>query len=130
MTYKGRSLGFLGLSFKESTDDLRESPIVEVIETMIGKGFNVRIHDRNVSMSKLIGANKEYIEKEIPHISSLLCSSVDELIAQSDVIVIANKDGEYSDHLKGVTENQVIVDLVRLFGPENHPEGQYFGISW
>lgn len=130
LSYKGRSLGFLGLSFKEGTDDLRESPIVEVIETLIGKGFKVRIHDGNVSMARLIGANKEYIEKEIPHISDLLCSSVDELIAQSDVLVIANKDREYGDRLKGVNENQVILDLVRLFSPEDHPKAQYYGICW
>jgi len=130
LSYKRRSLGFLGLSFKEGTDDLRESPIVEVIETMIGKGFEVHIHDRNVSMARLIGANREYIEKEIPHISNLLCSSADELIAQSDVIVIANKDKEYSDRLEMVTEKQVILDLVRLFGPEDHPKAQYYGVCW
>ena len=130
LAYKGRSLGFLGLSFKEGTDDLRESPIVEVIETMIGKGFKVRIHDGNVSMARLIGANREYIEKEIPHISNLLCSSADELIAQSEVIVIANKDKEYSDRLNGVAEDQTILDLVRLFGPEDHPKAQYYGVCW
>ena len=130
LSYKRRSLGFLGLSFKEGTDDLRESPIVEVIETMIGKGFEVHIHDRNVSMARLIGANREYIEKEIPHISNLLCPSVDELIAQSDVIVIANKDRDYFDRLKALPENHVILDLVRLFGPEDHPKAEYYGICW
>jgi len=130
LAYKGRSLGFLGLSFKEGTDDLRESPIVEVIETMIGKGFKVRIHDGNVSMARLIGANREYIEKEIPHISNLLCSSADELIAQSDVIAVANKDKDYVDCLKGLTGNQVILDLVRLFGPGDHPKAEYHGICW
>ncbi len=130
LSYKGRSLGFLGLSFKEGTDDLRESPIVEVIETMIGKGFNVRIHDRNVSMARLIGANKDYIEKEIPHISALLCSSADELMDRSDVIVITSKDSEYHDCLKRVSESHVILDLVRVFSPEDHPNTQYYGICW
>lgn len=130
MSYKGRSLGFLGLSFKDGTDDLRESPIVDVIETMIGKGYAVRIHDRNVSMAKLMGANKEYIEKEIPHISDLLCASPEELISKSDVLIIASKDSSYSALLKNVNGNKAIVDLVRLFTPEDHPQTEYYGICW
>jgi GDP-mannose 6-dehydrogenase len=130
LSYKGRSLGFLGLSFKEGTDDLRESPIVEVIETMIGKGFAVRIHDQNVSMARLMGANKQYIEKEIPHISDLLCSSVEELIAQSEVLIVTNKEKQYYEHLKQLTGSHVIIDLVRLFNPDDYPDTQYYGICW
>jgi len=130
LSCKGQSLGFVGLSFKEGTDDLRESPIVEVIETMIGKGFKVRIHDRNVSMAKLMGANREYIEKEIPHISDLLCPSLDELINQSDVIVIANKDKEYLAPLKRVSGDRMIFDLVRLFGADDRPSANYYGVCW
>jgi GDP-mannose 6-dehydrogenase len=130
MSYKRRSLGFLGLSFKEGTDDLRESPIVEVIETMIGKGYTVRIHDRNVSLAKLMGANKQYIEREIPHISELLCSSPEDLVSQSDVLVIASKDEAYSKLLQNVNGNKSIIDLVRLFTPERHPKAEYYGICW
>jgi len=130
MSYKGHSLGFVGLSFKEGTDDLRESPIVEVIETMIGKGYAVRIHDHNVSLAKLMGANKEYIEKEIPHISELLCSSLEELITQSDVLVLASKDEAYSNLLQNIDGNKSIIDLVRLFTPERHPKAEYYGICW
>jgi GDP-mannose 6-dehydrogenase len=130
MSYKRRSLGFLGLSFKEGTDDLRESPIVEVIETMIGKGYTVRIHDRNVSLAKLMGANKQYIEREIPHISELLCSSPEELVSQSDVLVIASKDEAYSKLLQNINGNKSIIDLVRLFSPEYHPKAEYYGICW
>ena len=130
LSYKGQSLGFLGLSFKEGTDDLRESPIVEVIETMIGKGFTVHIHDSNVSMARLIGANKQYIEKEIPHVSELLCVSADDLIAKSDVLVVASKEKQYHDRLGRIREGQVILDLVRLFGPDDHPPTQYYGICW
>jgi GDP-mannose 6-dehydrogenase len=130
MSYKGRSLGFLGLSFKEDTDDLRESPIVEVIETMIGKGFKILIHDRNVSLARLMGANKDFIEKEIPHVSELLCSSAAKLIAESEVIVIANKDPEYASVLQKVSPKQVIIDLVRLFNPKDHPAAEYYGICW
>ncbi|MBZ5698180.1 MAG: nucleotide sugar dehydrogenase [Acidobacteriia bacterium] len=130
MSYKRRSLGFLGLSFKEGTDDLRESPIVEVIETMIGKGYKVRIHDHNVSLAKLIGANKQYIEREIPHISELLCSSPEELVSQSDVLVIASKNEAYSKLLQNINGNKSIIDLVRLFTPEHHPKTEYYGICW
>ena len=123
-------MGFLGLSFKDGTDDLRESPIAEVIETMLGKGFRIRIYDPNVSLARLVGANKAYIEKEIPHLSDLLCSSIEELISQSEVIVIANKNKEYGERLGRLTSEQVVVDLVRQFSPENHPNVQYHGICW
>jgi GDP-mannose 6-dehydrogenase len=129
-SYKGRAMGFLGLSFKDGTDDLRESPIAEVIETMLGKGFRIRIYDPNVSLARLVGANKAYIEKEIPHLSDLLCSSIEELISQSEVIVIANKNKEYGERLGRLTSEQVVVDLVRQFSPENHPNVQYHGICW
>ncbi len=130
MSYKRQSLGFLGLSFKDGTDDLRESPIVELVETMIGKGYNVRIHDHNVSLAKLMGANKKYIEKEIPHISELLCSSAEELVAQSDVLVLASKEESYAKLLHGVNGNKKIVDLVRFFTPEQHPPSEYYGVCW
>ena len=130
MTYKHHRLGFLGLSFKEGTDDLRESPIVEVIETMIGKGYTVRVHDRNVSLAKLMGANKEYIERELPHISDLLCSTPEELVAESDVLVIASKDEVYSHVLHHINGNKSVIDLVRLFSPGHHPESEYYGICW
>src|SRR5204863_10016980 len=92
--YKGRSLGFLGLSFKHGTDDLRESPILEVIETMLGKGFRVGIYDEFVSIARLVGANREYIQKEIPHVSSLIRSSGEELVRDSDVVVVSNNSGQ------------------------------------
>ncbi|MGH9644343.1 MAG: nucleotide sugar dehydrogenase [Terriglobales bacterium] len=130
MTFKQHSLGFLGLTFKEGTDDLRESPIVELVETMLGKGYKIRIHDSNVSLAKLMGANKRYIEKEIPHISELLCSSAEELVEQSDVLVLASKDKSYAQVLQNVNGNKHIVDLVRLFSPEQHPRSEYYGICW
>jgi GDP-mannose 6-dehydrogenase len=129
-SYKGRTMGFLGLSFKDGTDDLRESPIAEVIETMLGKGFKIRIYDPNVSLARLVGANKAYIEKEIPHLSDLLCSSIEDLISHSEVIVIANKNKEYGERLSHVTSEHVVVDLVRQFSPGNHPNGHYHGICW
>jgi GDP-mannose 6-dehydrogenase len=129
--FKGRSIGFLGLSFKPGTDDLRESPIVEVIEAMIGKGFTVSIYDKYVSIAKLVGSNKEYIEKEIPHISSLMCSSPQELILKSDVIVISNYDIEFKEAIyREVTEKHVIIDLVRIVSEFASIKATYYGICW
>jgi GDP-mannose 6-dehydrogenase len=128
--FKGHRLGFLGLSFKGGTDDLRESPLVELIETMIGKGFTVRIYDKNVSIAKLVGANKEYIENEIPHISSLMCSSPDELIQASDVIIVGNYAQEFIDALMTVNQEQSVVDLVRLVHTESQIRGEYHGFCW
>jgi GDP-mannose 6-dehydrogenase len=130
MSFKGRSLGFLGLTFKEGTDDLRESPIVELVETMIGKGYQIRIHDHNVTLAKLIGSNKLYIEKEIPHISQLLCSSAEELVAQCDILVLASKEKAYVKALQNVNGNKSVVDLVRFFTPDQHPSLEYYGICW
>lgn len=131
MEYKKKRLGFLGLSFKEGTDDMRESPIVEVIETMLGKGFEIYIFDKNVSLSRLIGANKEYIEKEIPHISSLMCSSIEGLIENSDVIIMANKENNVKNIFDMIRDDQVVIDLVRI--PMNGraiKKGNYYGICW
>ncbi len=130
LEYKGRKLGFLGLSFKGGTDDLRESPIVEVIETMLGKGFNIKIYDRYVLIARLMGANKVYIEKEIPHISSLMCSNIEYLIHNSDVIIVGNKVDEFKKALKMVKENQVIIDLVRIVNDSSNIKGEYYGICW
>ncbi len=131
LEYKGRSLGFLGLSFKGGTDDLRESPLVEVIETMLGKGFTIRIYDKYVSVAKLMGANKEYIEKEIPHISSLMCTSAKDLVRGSDVIVVGNcGDGFQGVLVEEVRENQVVFDLVRILNDPNNIKGEYYGICW
>jgi GDP-mannose 6-dehydrogenase len=130
MEFKGRSLGFLGLSFKGGTDDLRESPIVELIELLIGKGFSIRIYDRHVSLARLMGANKEYIEREIPHISRHMCASAEELIGGSDVIVVGNHDEEFTRLLNPLPAKKTVVDLVRISGPVSQNNEQYYGICW
>jgi GDP-mannose 6-dehydrogenase len=128
--FKGRTLGFLGLSFKGGTDDLRESPIVEVIEAMLGKGFEVTIYDRHVSLAKLMGANKHYIEKEIPHISRHICGSVDELLAACDVIVISNRSPEFREVLRRSRPGQTVIDLVRMVEDPSAGAGAYHGLCW
>jgi len=129
LRWKARRLGFLGLSFKGGTDDLRESPIVDVVETMLGKGYDVKIYDSNVSLAKLFGANKEYIEKEIPHLDRLMCGSVAEVVAHSEVIVIGNRSDEFRRALELVRPEQKVLDLVRI-APEPPATGDYHGICW
>jgi GDP-mannose 6-dehydrogenase len=125
-----KQVGVLGLSFKPGTDDLRESPMVTLIETLIGKGLRLTIFDREVELARLFGANKEYIEREIPHISSLLRPDLDEVIAHSEVIVIGKKEEEYHRALAGGLNNgRLIIDLVRLLKPEPGSQG-YQGLCW
>src|SRR4051812_46428174 len=94
-----KNIGLLGFSFKAGTDDLRESPLVILAEALLGKGCHLRIFDRNVSLARLVGANKEYIETQIPHLSSLLCNTIDEAIDESDVVIVGNPSPEFAEAL-------------------------------
>lgn len=125
-----KRVGVLGFSFKDGTDDLRESPLVELIETLIGKGYQVQVYDRNVSLANLHGANRAYIEKEIPHISSLMTDSIDRILQGSQIIVIGNKSSEFKDVADRLHENQYLVDLVRITNSYHTLNGQYHGINW
>jgi GDP-mannose 6-dehydrogenase len=128
-TGRGR-VGVLGLAFKAGTDDLRESPMVTLIERLIGKGFEVSIYDREVRRAQLIGANREYIEREIPHIWELMRGSVDEVLGHADVIVIGNGSPEFAAIEGQLVAGQRIVDLVRIFGSRRSDGAVYEGICW
>ena len=130
MAFKGKKIGFLGLSFKGGTDDLRESPIVEVIEAMLGKGFSLRIYDRHVSLARLMGANKDYIEKEIPHISSLLVPDLPAALAHGEVLVVGNAAPEFSNLPTLCRSGHVVIDLVRVKGLATTPGIDYRGLLW
>ncbi|MGI8836174.1 MAG: nucleotide sugar dehydrogenase [Pyrinomonadaceae bacterium] len=123
-----KRIGVLGFSFKAGTDDLRESPMVTLIEALIGKGYYLTIYDRDVSLARLFGANKEYIEREIPHISQLMCASVDDVVNNADVIIIGNKGEEFRQIETKVGAEKVVIDLVRLF--DKPSDGGYQGICW
>jgi GDP-mannose 6-dehydrogenase len=125
-----RNVGVLGLAFKAGTDDLRESPMVAVVEMLIGKGMQLAIYDRDVSEARLIGSNREYIENEIPHIWSLMRGSVDEVIGASEVVVIGNGSGEFRLIEPRLKPGQVVVDLVRAFGSKVSTGDGYRGICW
>ena len=125
-----RKVGVLGLAFKAGTDDLRESPNVTLIERLIGKGVRVAIYDREVSQARLIGANREYIEREIPHIWSLMRPSIDEVLSESEVVVIGNGSSEFRDASKVIGDGRMVVDLVRVFGDRQSDGAHYEGICW
>jgi len=108
-----RRVGVVGLSFKTGTDDLRESPMVALVEALIGKGCNVRILDRNVSIARLTGANRRYIEEEIPHIASLMCNDVRALLAHAEVLVIGNAGDEATLALAGAGPHHAVIDFTR-----------------
>ena len=125
-----KRIGLLGFSFKAGTDDLRESPIVILAEALLGKGYELRIYDKNVSIARLVGANKAYINEQIPHLSSLLCETIDEVLDNSDVIVVGNAAPEFSDALTKTRPEQVIVDLVRVKTDRAQIRAKYEGICW
>lgn len=120
-----KQLGFIGLAFKEGTDDLRESPIVEVIERMIGKGYSVSIYDENVMLSNLMGANRAFIEKEIPHISRLMTDNVRKVIAASEVVVVSQKAPDLTESLMSLTKEKTVIDLVGSIENPAALDGQY-----
>jgi GDP-mannose 6-dehydrogenase len=124
-----KRIGFLGMAFKPDTDDLRESPLVDVIETLIGKGYQIRIYDRNVSASGLIGANRRFIEQHIPHLFSLMVDDIATLTAESDVVVVGYKAPEFARAIESLRPDQVVIDLVRLAREVKTP-ARYEGIAW
>ncbi|MEJ1964036.1 MAG: nucleotide sugar dehydrogenase [Gammaproteobacteria bacterium] len=124
-----RKVGVLGFSFKAGTDDLRESPVVELIERLIGKGFDLRLYDRNVSLARLTGANRDYILNHIPHIAKLMCESIDEVLEHAEIVVIGNAAPEFTSVSQRMRPSQKIVDLVRIKGAHGDT-AQYSGICW
>jgi len=125
-----KRVGLLGFSFKAGTDDLRESPIVILAEALLGKGYSLSIYDRNVSIARLVGANKEYINKQIPHLSSLLSDSIDEVLEKSEVIVVGNGSPEFTEALRRTRPDQVVIDLFRLKIDRAEVPAEYTGICW
>jgi GDP-mannose 6-dehydrogenase len=125
-----KRVGLLGFSFKAGTDDLRESPIVILAEALLGKGFSLRIYDQSVSIARLVGANRDYINTQIPHLSSLLCESIDDVLDGSDVIVVGNAAAEFSSALTRTRKDQIVFDLVRVKTPREQIPAEYRGICW
>ena len=123
-----KQVGVLGFSFKAGTDDLRESPMVTLIETLLGKGLDLVIYDRDVSLARLFGSNKAYIEEEIPHIAKLMRGSIDEVLDAANTIVIGNRSEEFRQIESRLRPDQTVIDLVRLF--DRTSGDGYQGICW
>lgn len=124
-----RRIGILGLSFKPGTDDLRESPVVELTERLLGKGYQVLIFDPNVGLANLVGANRDYILNRIPHIAPLLTREPQEVLVRSEIIVVGHRAPEFGRFLDHLTDGQVVVDLVRV-SQRCSEKGTYEGICW
>jgi GDP-mannose 6-dehydrogenase len=125
-----RRVGFLGLSFKAGTDDLRESPIVLMVEALLGRGYDVGIHDSEVELTRLIGANKQFLEEKIPHINSLLQSSLSDVLSRSDIIVLCKESSDYTDLGQRLAPHQQLVDLVGAPASAGTVGNHYHGLYW
>ncbi len=124
-----RRIGVLGFSFKAGTDDLRESPLVELIERLVGKGYDLCLYDSNVNLARVVGANRDYILKAIPHISALMVETLEEVLEHSEVIVIGNGDPNFHDVPSRLKPHQILIDMMRVPGVEGLAD-RYDGINW
>lgn len=124
-----QKVGILGFSFKAGTDDLRESPMIEVIERLLGKGYDLKIYDKNVNIAKLVGANRDFILNRIPHISRLMIGGMEGVLDHGQTIVIGNKDPDFEQVPERLRDGQVVVDFVRI-SERRSEDGKYDGICW
>ena len=124
-----KKVGVLGLSFKAGTDDIRESAAVPLVETLVGRGYEVCVFDRDVRLQDLVGRNKQFLERELPHIASLMRRCVKDVVTDSEVVVLTNAHHEYRIAHELMRDGQVLVDLVGV--PHDRiPSASYHGICW
>lgn len=121
-----KRIGILGVSFKAGTDDLRYSPIIDVVEKLIGKGFDLKLFDENINLQKLVGQNKSFVKEKLPHIDLLLYKNIEDVITNSDIIVIAHKEKLFENI--SIDESKIIIDLVRIAKFEK--QNNYYGLCW
>jgi GDP-mannose 6-dehydrogenase len=130
LSTKEKKIGILGLSFKAGTDDLRDSPTVKLVELLLGKGCRIKIYDSEVSLARLFGANKAYIEHEIEHISTLMCTEIEDVLEESNVIVVAKHQEDITEVLKPYLGKKLVFDLVRVIPSRCGQPERYDGICW
>jgi len=124
-----KKVGIMGFSFKAGTDDLRESPVVELIERLLGKGYDLRIYDKNVNLASLVGANRDYILNRIPHIARLMVQDLSTILDHGEVLIVGNGSDEFKSVLDHIKPDQVVVDLVRISDARSNSD-TYDGICW
>jgi GDP-mannose 6-dehydrogenase len=124
-----KKVGVLGFAFKSGTDDLRNSPVVDLIGMLLGKGCDIRIYDGSVNLAKLFGTNKEYIERHIPHIADLMTDNLAKVMDHAEVIVVGNQAEEFKAALRSLREGQHVFDLVRVSRDARRSQS-YDGMSW
>jgi GDP-mannose 6-dehydrogenase len=125
-----RRVGVLGLSFKAGTDDLRESPILRVVGTLVGKGYSVLLHDPHIDMERVLGANRRFVEDEVPYLPERLKATVAEVVKGSEVIVVANHSREYKNIGALLEPGQVLVDLAHAVDRASVAHAEYHGLAW
>ena len=125
-----KRVGVLGLAFKAETDDLRESPVVRVVGALVGKGYEVLLHDNHINVARLVGANRAFLEREIPYLERQFRSDAREVVRNSEVVVIANGHPSYRALPDWIEDHQVVVDFVRLLEPGQFKKGRYVGLAW
>ncbi len=121
-------IGMLGLTFKSGTDDLRESPYVDMAETLIGKGYKLKIHDENVEIARLVGANAKFINTRLPHVSGLL-SSIEDVMNESEVLVVCNPDPKHVQAVSNARPEQLVIDLSGVKAADSRA-ANIKGIAW
>jgi GDP-mannose 6-dehydrogenase len=125
-----KRIGILGLSFKPNTDDVRESPVVSLAETLVGRGYQVCIFDDTVDPNRLMGANRVFLERELPHIASLMRPSIDDVTSEAEVVVITNSSSAFRDVGHSMNEAQILIDLAGTVRAHCHRPARYEGINW
>lgn len=129
MEKQNARVGVLGFSFKAGTDDLRESPVIEIIERLLGKGYDLRIFDKNVNLARLVGANRDFILNRIPHISKLMAPSIEAVLEHAQTVVVTNDDTEFASVPSRLREDQYLIDFARIKS-QRSGDGLYEGICW
>jgi GDP-mannose 6-dehydrogenase len=125
-----KKIGILGLSFKASTDDVRESPVVALVETLAGRGYQVCIYDDTVDPNRLVGANRVFLERELPHIASLMRPTIDAVTSEAEVVVVTNTSSAFRDVGGSIRNDQILIDLVGTARNNGHQPARYEGINW
>lgn len=125
-----KKIGILGLTFKAGTDDIRESPIVKVVEALVGRGMQVKVHDENINVDRMVGTNKTFLESYIPYLETILQPSVQAVVEDSEVVVVATGAPAHRAVVEHLRPDQILIDLVRIVPNGQLPADRYIGICW